>query len=77
MTARKTEPARRVAPPDWYHLQDAASLFGISPNTMTRWAAAGFVHVSRPDGTRPLVSRDEVRRVLRALDLTSMTWGNG
>ena len=67
MTARKTESTRRVAPPEWYQLQDAANVFGISPNTMTKWVAAGFVHAGRPDGTRRLVSRDEVRRVLRAL----------
>ena len=63
MTARKRAPARRLAPPGWRYLQDAANVFGISPNTMTRWVAAGFVCVGRPDGPRALVSDVEVRRV--------------
>ena len=63
MTARKRVPTRRVAPPGWCHLQDAANLFGISVNTMTKWVALGFVHVGYPDGSRALVSDDEVRRV--------------
>ena len=67
MTARKHVPARRLAPPGWYHLQDAAGILGISPNTMTRWADASFVHVGCPDGDRPLVSAGEVRRVLDVL----------
>ena len=67
MTARKHVSARRLAPPGYYLFQDAADVFGIGPTTMTKWVAAGYVHVSRPDGTRPLVSADEVQRVLRAL----------
>jgi hypothetical protein len=67
VTARKRDPARRVAPPGWHHMQDAANLFGISPNTMTKWVAAGFVRTGRPDGSRALVSDDEARRVQRML----------
>ena len=67
MTARKTQRTRRVAPPGWHQLQDAARMFGISPNTMTKWVTSGFVHVSHPDGQRPLVSAGEARRVLRLM----------
>lgn len=67
MTARKRAPARRVAPPGWYYLQDAANTFGISPNTMTKWVAAGFVHTGHPDGPRALVSDTEMQRVQRLL----------
>lgn len=42
-------------------------MFGISPNTMTKWVASGFVHVGHPDGSRSLVSEAEVGRVLRLL----------
>lgn len=67
MTAPKTERTRRVAPPGWYQLQDAARMFGISPNTMTKWVASGFVHVGHPDGPRSLISESEAGRVLRLL----------
>jgi hypothetical protein len=63
VTARKRAPARSPAPPGWYYLQDAANIFGISPNTMTKWVTAAFVHVGHPDGPRALVSGTEVRRV--------------
>lgn len=68
MTARKRVPARRVAPPGWCFLQDAANLFGISVNTMSKWVALGFVRTGHPDGTRALVSEDEARRIQRLLE---------
>jgi hypothetical protein len=77
VTARKRDPARRFAPPGWHHLQDAANIFGISPNTMTKWVAAGFVRVGRPDGPRALVSDDEARRVQRMLQQQKGRFGGG
>ncbi len=74
MTARKRAPARRLAPPGWHHLQDAANIFGISPNTMTKWVTAGFVHVGHPDGPRALMSGTEVRRVQLLLQQQKETY---
>ena len=67
VTAPKGRRTSRPAPPGWYHLQDAARAFGVSPNTMTKWITSGVILTGHPDGQRRLVPGHEISRVLRLL----------